>query len=328
MRDFNGSPRFSTGYVPLRNRPAILIETHMLKDYGARVRATYDFLRFILTEVNRDPQKLLQAGREADEKTVQAGSVYAREHQFPLRYELTEESRPFDLLAVESTVDTSDISGDKWVVFETRPLKLVVPMFDSFRVTRAVAPPRYYIVPPQWREVIENLKHQGLTLQRTIEPAEFEVESYRFSDVSWAAAPFEGRFLTTFKTEPISERRLFPAGSVVVPLAQAAAKVAISLLEPDAPDSLVAWGFFSAIFEEKEYGENYILEKLAREMLAADETLRTEFEALLKDSAFASSPRRRLEFFYRRSRYWDPFINLYPVGRVLGDLSVKVEDLS
>ena len=30
IRDFNGSPRFSTGYTPLKNRPGVLIETHML----------------------------------------------------------------------------------------------------------------------------------------------------------------------------------------------------------------------------------------------------------------------------------------------------------
>ncbi len=47
-RDFNGSPRFSTGYVPLRNRPGILIETHMIKDYRSRVIGTYDFLRAAL----------------------------------------------------------------------------------------------------------------------------------------------------------------------------------------------------------------------------------------------------------------------------------------
>ena len=52
IRDFNGSPRFSTGYVHLRNRPGILIETHMLKPYKPRVIGTYDFLRFILEEVN------------------------------------------------------------------------------------------------------------------------------------------------------------------------------------------------------------------------------------------------------------------------------------
>jgi len=37
IRDFNGSPRFSTGYAPITNRPGILIETHMLKPYRPRV---------------------------------------------------------------------------------------------------------------------------------------------------------------------------------------------------------------------------------------------------------------------------------------------------
>ena len=52
------------------------------------------------------------------------------------------------------------------------------------------------------------------------------------------------------KSETTRERRTFPAGSVIVPLAQKLAKVAINLLEPQAPDSLVAWGFFNAIFEQ------------------------------------------------------------------------------
>src|SRR5678816_3199060 len=75
-RDFNGSPRFSTGYVPLRNRPGILIETHMIKDYRSRVIGTYDFLRAALTEVNNDPDRLVRIGREADQRTVEAGRVY------------------------------------------------------------------------------------------------------------------------------------------------------------------------------------------------------------------------------------------------------------
>jgi Zinc carboxypeptidase len=37
--------RFSTGYAALHNRPALLIETHMLKPYRTRVEATYHFLR-------------------------------------------------------------------------------------------------------------------------------------------------------------------------------------------------------------------------------------------------------------------------------------------
>jgi murein tripeptide amidase MpaA len=325
MRDFNGSPRFSTGYVPLRNRPAILIETHMLKDYRARVIGTYDFLRFAIAEVNQDPKRLINAGRQADENTTSWGRHYDRSRQFPLRFELTDEARPFHLRAVESKTTMSEISGAPWVEFGAKPLELTVPMRDTFRVTRAVAPPLAYIVPPQWREVIQNIIYHGLELQRTVETAELEVESYRFQDVQWAGAPFEGRFLTTVTAEPIVERRVFPAGSVVVPTAQPLAKVAISLLEPEAPDSLIVWSFFSAIFEEKEYGEDYILEKLARDMVSKQPEVAEEFQKRLADPSFAADPRGRLEFFYQRSPYWDPYLNLYPVGRLTAPLDVKTE---
>ena len=125
-----------------------------------------------------------------------------------------------------------------------------------------------------------------------------EVESYRFSEVRWALAPFEGRFMPTFKVELMRERRTYPPGSMVAPLAQESAKVAINL------------------------------EKLAREMMSKDPELRGEFaRRLAADPKFASSPRERLQFFYERSPYWDRQLNLYPVGRVTGPLTIKALDV-
>ncbi len=322
IADFNGSPRFSTGYTPLRNRPGILIETHMLKDYRSRVLGTYDFLRFTLEEVNKAPQLLLQAGRAADERAVKLGADYDRARRVPLSYELTEQAQPYQLKAVESETEQSSISGDKRVVFGTKPLDLTVPMFDTFRVKAAVAPPLYYIVPVQWKEPIEVLKAHGLKLQGLVEGTTLAVESYRFEDVVWPAGPFEGRQLPSFKTRTILEDRVFPPGSVVVPLAQKGARVAVNLLEPEAPDSLVAWGFFNAIFEQKEYAENYILEKLAREMLHENSQLKHEFEQELNNPQFADDSTARLNFFYERSPYWDSQRNIYPVGRLLAELTV------
>ncbi len=326
IRDFNGSPRFSTGYAALRNRPGILIETHMLKPYRPRVIGTYDFLRFALEEVNRDPKSLLAAVREADEKTLADGRTYDPSRRFPLDYELTDKATPYKLKAVEYHTDMSDVSGAPRVVFDTKPLDLTVPMYNDFRVTVAVAPPLYYIVPPQWQDVIEVLKAHGLTMLITSEAATIEVESYRFVDVKWAGGPFEGRLMPSFKVEPVHERRTYPAGSVVVPLAQESARVAINLLEPEAPDSLVHWGFFNATFEQKEYGENYVVEKLAAEMLASDPHLRDEYQKkLASDPKFAASPRERLQFFYRRSPYWDRQMNLYQVGRIIAPLTVQLK---
>jgi hypothetical protein len=324
-RDFNGSPRFSTGFVPARNRPGILIETHMLKDYRSRVIGTYDFLRAALTEVNRDPQRLRKIGRVADERTVAAGKEYDMTRSYPLDFEITDEATPFELKAFKYETEQSEVSGDLRVVYGREPLDLTVPIYQTFKVKKAVAPPLCYVVPAQWSEVIAVLKAHGIEMKTLAAFESIEVESYRFTNVVWPQGPFEGRHMPRFDVERIIETRVFPPGSVLVPLAQPTGRVILNLLEPEAPDSLARWGFFNAIFEEKEYAEHYVLEALAREMMAENPVLKAEFEARLSaDTEFAASPSARLRFFYRRSPYWDPQINVYPVGRITGVLDLPL----
>jgi hypothetical protein len=318
-KDFNGSPRFSTGYVPLRNRPAILIETHMIKDYRSRVIGTYDFLRFALEEVNKDPKRLKKVGSEAD---AEASKFATLRREVPLDFDITDQATPFQLKAFKSLTEHSDISGDLRVVFSQEPLDLTIPMYQTFAVRTAVIPPLYYVVPREWQSVISVIKAHGLIYQTLATAKDVEVETYRFTNVRWPEGPFEGRHMPRFDVERVVETRRFPSNSIVVPVAQPLARLAINLLEPQAPDSFVRWGFFNAIFEQKEYGEAYVLEALAREMLENDSALRRQFENLvMTDKDFSSSPSRRLEFFYKRSPYWDPQMNLYPVGRVNSELA-------
>jgi hypothetical protein len=61
---------------------------------------------------------------------------------------------------------------------------------------------------------------------------------------------------------------------------QRTARVIAHILEPKAPDSYLYWGFFDAIFEQKEYAESYVMESLARKMLAEDPELKKEFEQM------------------------------------------------
>jgi hypothetical protein len=321
---FIATPRFATGYTPLRNRAGLLIETHSLKPYKSRVRGTYDILRYSIEEINQNKQSLFEANRKADEETLNRGKTYDATRKFPLRLQITEKSTPFQFKGTEYKKEKSDISGADRIIYGTKPLNITIPKYDDARVTASVAPPLYYIVPPQWQEVITILQAHGIKFQRTKEPLTIEVESYRFTEPKWASFSFESRVTMSYKTVPIKETRTFPAQSLIVPLAQDAANVAIHLLEPDAPDSFMFWGFFSAIFEQKEYGEGYILEKVAREMLEKDTNLRKEFEEKLKDENFAKSARARLNFFYERSPYFDKRIGLYPVGRIVTQLDEKI----
>jgi len=218
---------------------------------------------------------------------------------------------------VEYKIDESPISGGKRIRYGKTPKEFDVPLYHTLETDVAVAPPLGYIIPPQWTFVLDRLSAHGIVHQTLKEPLTGRFETYRFTDVSWKEAPFEGRHETLFKTVPVVEKRTLPAGSIVVWLNQRTSKVILHLLEPDGPDSLLRWGFFNAIFEQKEYAEGYVLERLAEEMLEKDPKLKKEFETRLKENPkFASSPQARLEFFYQRSPYWDQQKDAYPIVRI------------
>jgi murein tripeptide amidase MpaA len=327
LKTLQDVPRFSTGYTILQNRPGMLVEMHMLKDYKTRVTGNYEILRALLEVVNRDAEKLVAMNRAADAATVASGKAYNPQARFPLQVEASS-TVPVQFLGYKYNIAPSEISGAPWIQYTRDPLTLTIPRQMALRATRTIAPPRAYIVPAEWTSVIDVLTAHGLRLERTTSSWTGEVETYRCT-AQWQPQPFEGRHVIAgageFGTRPALQSMCqptratmtFPAGSVVVPLDQRSAKVAIHWLEPEAPDSAVAWGFFDSIFEQKEYGESYVMEKLAREMLAKDPKLKAEFEArLAADAKFAASPQDRLNFFYERSPWADPRLGLYPVGRL------------
>jgi hypothetical protein len=92
--------------------------------------------------------------------------------------------------------------------------------------------------------------------------------------------------------------------------------LAAVLLEPDSPDSFFRWGFFLEVLERVEYVEDYVMDPMASRMLAADPDLAREFRArLAADPKFAADPAERLQWFYRRTPFFDDRAALYPIAR-------------
>jgi len=326
-------PRFSTGYMVVQNRPGFLVEMHMLKDYRTRVTGNYELLRALLEVLNRDAAKIVAMNRAADEETVARGreaqsATYIRKpDEFPLRLAAGDESVKFPYKGYRRTVALSEVSGGLWNQYTKEPESIEIPFRNQLQPTLSVPIPGAYIVPVQWEKVIEVLRAHGVRMLPTTAVWSAEVDAYRCTP-KWAERPFEGRHVlggarSAFAPTPppecqaVREKLSFPAGSMVVPMDQRAAKVALHWLEPQGPDSAVYWGFFDAIFEQKEYGEPYVLEKLAREMMSKDPKLKAEFEEKVRtDREFAANPYGRLNWFYQRSPWWDPMLGLYPVGKV------------
>ncbi len=314
---FIATPRFATGYTAIRNRAGLLIETNVYKSYKSRVRGTYDVLRYSVEEAGRAKSSLFVANVTADTQTVERGKTYDDKRQFPLSLAITDKSTPLAFKGVKYTMEDSLISGGKRIIYGTEPLNITIPRFDDARIAAAVAPPLYYIVPPQYKDAIELLRLHGVKFTTLKKPMTTDVESYKLTEPKWATGSFENRVTLTAKQTPVKENRTFSPGSALIPLDQEAANVAIHLLEPNGPDSLLYWGFFNSIFEQKEGGSGYVLEKLAIDMIAKDPKLQEEFDRRLLDPAFARSPQARLRFFYERSLYYlNQKIGVYPVGRI------------
>jgi len=225
----------------------------------------------------------------------------------------------------------SEVSGAMWISYSHEPWNVTLPLAAGEKVSSSTTPPAAYIIPPQWTRAIDVLAAHDVAVRHTTAAWTGKVERYRCSGMQWQGPPFEGRH-PIFAGEGAgaqpgrfgqcarsTESMTFPAGSVVVPLNQRLSKVAIHWLEPEAPDSAVRWGFFDSVFEQREYGEAYVLEKLARENLAKDPALKAEFERRIQaDPRFAASPEARLEFFYDRSPWGlANHVGEYPVGRLL-----------
>jgi len=325
-------PRYATGYMTLEGRPGMLVELHMLKDYKTRVTGNYELLAGLMELVNRDADQLIALNAAADKEAEAMGSHPLSNVKYPLALGWSGQTTPFLFRGYKYTRELSAVSGAMWVKYSHESWNVSLPFQTGYKVTAETTLPAAYIIPAQWKKVIDVLAAHQMEMTRTTAAWTGDVETYRCAGMRWQDQPFEGRH-PTFNGEAthdpgkfgscvlVREKLSFPAGSVVVRLNQRLSRVAVQWLEPAGPDSAMQWGFFDAIFEQKEYGEAYVLEQLAREMMERDPRLKAEFEKkVARDPAFAGNPYARLEFFYERSPWYAANrVGLYPVGR-LGSL--------
>lgn len=308
-------PRFSSGYFPLRNRIAMLVETHSWKDYATRVAVTRRAVDSVLQQVAAHGRAWQALVRDADRRaTALAGQ------SVPLAYEAGDKTRTVEFRGYAYTRTPSEVSGQLMTRYDDRlPQRLQLPLRDDLQPALSVAAPAAgYLVPPELSELVAaRLEVHGLRVLRLAAPwAGAPLETFRADSARFDARSTEGRQRLAVEGRWSPERRDLPAGALFVPIAQPRARLVMALLEPQAPDSLLAWGFFNNHFEAKETMEDYVAEDVAREQLARDPALAEAFrQKLAQDAAFEKDPKARLEFFHRRHPSYDERLNLYPVMR-------------
>ena len=304
------TPRYSTGYGELARQPTVLVETHSLKPYRQRVLGTY-----VLVE---DSLRLLGADGDGLATAIIA-DLTARPATTVLTWQPI--TTPFFTIdafkGMANEAYRSPASGRDEIRWLGRPVTLKVPVFTQAPKFVATLPEAWW-VPATKPDVIALLKLHGIEFEKLTAPRTIALDMVRLQDPRLKDAD-EGHIpLTAAAYVHAPRRETFPAGSVRVPSDQSLGLLAAAMLEPESPDSLLAWNFYPEMLMRTEYMEGYVIAPLAERMLASNPALRKEFEAkLAADPKFAADPEARLGWFYERTPYYDERYLLYPVGREL-----------
>jgi hypothetical protein len=287
----------------------------MLKPYKDRVYSTIAVLETTLEFIFHNAAKLRELNRDADQQT---NKLYEEDEYLPVAYDNTDKYEIVNFKGYDYYWDSSEVSGTQKLVYTKHKKDFQIKYFDDVIVKDSIKVAKGYYIPPEYSYLVDKLRLHGVEPSFLLsERRKVLVTRYKFKNVIFSSTPYEGRQTVTFNYDKNAEQEIIPEGSYFYLTNQRTARILTHLLEPKSADSFVQWGFMNQIFEQKEYYEDYVMEKIAEQMLENDFELKKEFEEKLKsDEAFRSSSKARLDFFYERSPYPDKQLNVYPILRV------------
>ena len=305
--------RYSTGYAALWNTIGFMPETHMLKPFSDRLESTKAFMETVLKFLQAQHANLLQLRAEANQITRSKTS-------FHLDYSL-DKNHPSEILFKGYTAryKPSEISGLPRLWYDrSAPYEQNIPYYHRYSPSLSVEKPAAYLLPQAWEPVVERLQRNGVAMVPLGENLDLEVESYRIGEVknrdAWEGHYFHHRIQVEKKTEI----RSFRKGDWVVWMNQDANRFLMETMEPQAPDSWMAWNFFDPILMQKEYFSDYVFEDLAAEYLRQHPEVKAQLEEKKsKEPEFKANGRAQLDWVYRHSPWYESTHRLYPVARVV-----------
>jgi hypothetical protein len=312
-QQFYEPPRFASGYAALFQTFAFVPETHMLKPYPQRVRATYDLLQCIsfFAAANREEIKGVRAMEQAwlqeqKELTIDWKVDSSFHSEIPYK-------------GYEARYKPSEVSGLPRLYYDKeKPFTATIPFYDRYQSAQRASVPRFYVLQQGWHKVLSRLRWNQVELIELNKDSLMEVTAYRIEDMETVKTPFEGHYLhSKIKCKAGKEWVQLRKGDILIPTDQRAKRYLVETLEPNAPDAFMAWNFFDAILQQKEHFSDYVFEDEASRLLKTNPDLKAQLDSKRQsDPKFAADAHAQLEFVYRHSKHLEPEFMRYPVFKI------------
>ena len=311
--EFWDSPRYSSGYASLFHTFAFVPETHMLKPYADRVKATYALMESFIDFTSKNSLKI---------KTLRDAQAKAdiTKNQFPLNWSLDKTKWDNRLYkGYTSGRKSSNVSGLPRLYYDrTKPYDATIPFYNVYEPKEFIEKPAAYIIPQGWWPVTDRLKLNGVIMKPLAKDTMIEVEVYHIKSYQASNRPYEGhRPNGDVQLNKSVQKKTFRKGDWYIPMNQPANRFLVEVLEPQMEDSYFTWNFFDPILQQKEGYSFYVFEETAADYLEKNPGIRKQLEEKrASDTTFAKSASAQLNFVFQHSPYYETAHMQYPVYRV------------
>jgi hypothetical protein len=311
---FYEPPRYSSGYAALFQSMAFVPETHMLKPFADRVKATYALMVSMIEESDKMHKEIIE-NKKATTKSI------LQQTQFPLSWKI--DSTRFDtitFMGYDTAYKTSEVTGQMALYYDgSRPFTRKIKYYNYYEGINIVTAPSAYIIPQGWYAVTDLLKLNNVQMQRLANDTTIEVEAYTIESYKSYPKPYEKHHKNyDVVTNVKSIKKKFLKGDYLIYCNQPSKRYLIEVLEPGADDSFFAWNFFDAVLQQKEGYSDYRWEDIAARFLKQNPEVKQRLEEKKKnDPTFAASASAQLNFVYKNSPYYEPAHMQYPVYRLI-----------
>lgn len=230
--------RIGRNYGGFVNSVGILFEApNQLLEVGAR--AGYLGYLAVVQYAAENADRLKSVIAEATAETIAMGAEPRGEVTVEMRYEAEDYTVQYEYVPNGGRGTDPSQPVETVLVENGRIIKKPVPVRTRPR-------PWAYLLPRDAVDAVAMLRRHGITVEQLTESMSMQVDAYTVAEVSHERAYNHAAATKVEVGEVLVIDREFPAGTYVVPTAQALGRLAAHMLEVETEDNVVYWNTMDA----------------------------------------------------------------------------------
>lgn len=241
---YNHQPRYLVNQFGFRNRMAILSEAFAHNRFYERINSTYYFMTEILEFANKNSKEIMDINKNAEEAAIQNVITNAGKIKKGVQFKMVPLNKLNDFITYDFLAVLDTNGKQKYY----RTGKIVkydnIDYHAKFEPTKESTLPRGYIIPAEFKEVVENLKRHGVKVETLQKNQSFTGESFEIDSLVNAKATFQKHSSAKLYGEFKPETKKYKKGDYRVDMAQPLTNLIFYMLEPQSDDGLAHWNFF------------------------------------------------------------------------------------